>query len=570
MPLNSGSSREAPGVSLQRRPPSPRRGGEAKYHYSEQQQVFDSSELFDEDDDEYYDADYTSDYEGEDDEQDGAHQTGMFTRLARPASMLGGVIGRFVGGDDAEQQEEDFEDVLADERRRRCADGGADATVYQRDHGGLHSAFSGGGAQNSLPNVQPRYELEQEANLRRYRRPKRLGEEYSGVFQKRSPWWVDGWRPRHYVLRGNKLLYFDAAHKPDRPLGVLDLSLTQWEVHCCWPKDVDLAAANKKVDDGETFGEQLPKRPELCGVCCKEGDEPDAWSTFFLKPTMFPTKVFAFRGPWLEMQELAAKIAETTTFGGLSFPKSSTNVPIWKMPIFRSSGKHLPRISELNFWRYPYILESRLMEQVESGDILLFRGTGRSHAFTRAITASYYDHVALLLRDASSDDILILEATGSDGVTALPWAEFRARKWHTCYSRIVWRKVYFDRTDERMERLKESVMSALGHRYNLDLKNIFTRKVSPEFDADGQDISSSEVQKAMKAVERDEGPDGCIRRYFCSELVAACLKRCGVLATSTASTQYWPGTFSQHCYNPLPLHEGVHIGEEQEIVYDMT
>ena len=44
------------------------------------------------------------------------------------------------------------------------------------------------------------------------------------------------------------------------------------------------------------------------------------------------------------------------------------------------------------------------------------------------------------------------------------------------------------------------------------------------------------------------------RTFFCSELVAACLKRCGVLAGARDSAQFWPGSFSQHCTEALPLH----------------
>merc|ERR1719487_656032 len=112
----------------------------------------------------------------------------------------------------------------------------------------------------------------------------------TGCFEKRSPWWVEGWRPRTYLLKDGKLLYFP-KNKRDRPLGILDFSLVHYEVHCCW-------------SEAEAADEEERR---ACDVCTPPA--PEDYGTFFLKPQEYDKKVFAFRGPISEMKVLAEKVA---------------------------------------------------------------------------------------------------------------------------------------------------------------------------------------------------------------------------------------------------------------------
>merc|ERR1712118_445714 len=124
--------------------------------------------------------------------------------------------------------------------------------------------------------------------------------------------------------------------------------------------------------------------------------------------------------------------------------------------------------------------------------------------------------------------------------------------------------------------LQEFVVSSLGRPYSINTHKIFVRKKSHEFDEDGNEIvnrssgkngilaSPEESQLAEKKSQCDLtsafsvchkkdrqardmeidaglGGSGSHRTFFCSELVAACLKRAGVLAGARASSTFWPG-----------------------------
>lgn len=212
-------------------------------------------------------------------------------------------------------------------------------------------------------------------------------------------------------------------------------------------------------------------------------------------------------------------------------------------------------LSVTNFWRYPYVLEDEFTQLADSGDILLFRGKDRVCKVQRAFTGAVYDHVALLLR-TSRRELLVLEAVGDKGVNTVPWTFFKTWDWHRCYSWMTYRKVYFDRDPDQLLNLQRFVSYALGKRYGLTPSKL-VRDQSVSFDERG-----APEDGAGEAREQDTS-----RTFFCSELVAACLKRCGVLAGARDSAQFWPGSFSQHCTEALPLHPKARLGEELVIVH---
>jgi len=225
-----------------------------------------------------------------------------------------------------------------------------------------------------------------------------------------------------------------------------------------------------------------------------------------------------------------------------------------------------------NFWRYGYISAASFVEQSECGDILLFRGSGGRCQLIRSVTAGKYDHVALLLRN-QQDNVMVLEATGSDGVSLIPWKNFVGWGWHKCYERLAFRKVYFDRDSVQMEKLQQYVYSILGAHYSLTYDKIFKKKNSFSFDEKGRENTPESIRPSTGAHDRASGSFyGDVapgpENFFCSEVVAACLKRCGVLAGARASATYWPSSFSQYDMESLPLHEGVSIGAEQVILFD--
>jgi len=273
-----------------------------------------------------------------------------------------------------------------------------------------------------------------------------------------------------------------------------------------------------------------------------------------LKPVLFPKKVFAFRGPQSEIQELTARVAEN-----LDAKASPSNDD-------KSLNQERMVVSLKNFWRIPFLTEAEFTRRACSGDIILFRGKDKRARLQRAATRSQYDHVGLLLRNKSGE-LVILEALGVTGVSCLRWSVFVAWRWHTCYDWIAHRRVYFARSEKQIAALQRYVRSVLGNRYGLTVKKLLARELSDEFDENGECISSADAATTCEATNVDDNAEE-YRTFFCSELVAACLKRCGVIAGSKSSKCYWPGSFSQNCAEPLPLQEHARVGEEQLIVFN--
>eukprot|EP00811_Abedinium_folium_P037216 NODE_9852_length_1394_cov_9.374901.p1 GENE.NODE_9852_length_1394_cov_9.374901~~NODE_9852_length_1394_cov_9.374901.p1 ORF type:complete len:406 (-),score=104.07 NODE_9852_length_1394_cov_9.374901:177-1322(-) len=345
-------------------------------------------------------------------------------------------------------------------------------------------------------------------------------DELKGSFEKRVPFWVEGWRPHSFVFRNGKLVYHNRG-KTDRPTGVLDFNLLHFDVYCSWEAD-DVQDVKEAEESAKTEG---------LGCGCRE--TPQDADVVYLRPTDFPQKVFAFRGPTREIRALAER---TKRYADAVRPNALKDM-----------------LSSANFWRFPFIHESEMIEQAESGDIMLFSGKDRPCAVTRVLTNSEYDHVGLLLRQANGN-LLLLEATGDQGVDIVSWRHFKRAGWHKLYIRLAVRKVYFDRTTARLMALENYIHKVLGSSYSLNPSKLM-RSNSGTFDKDGRQIGGG--------AENDAD-----RTFFCSELVAACLKRCGVLEGSRPSTNYYPSSFSQDSFRGLPLQGHVSMGEEQVVVYD--
>jgi len=344
---------------------------------------------------------------------------------------------------------------------------------------------------------------------------------------------VDGWRERLYVLRDRKLLYF-SPEAPDRPLGILDFGLVRFELRCF-----------QEVE--EVYEDENKEFRRCCDDCASP--LPPGWVLFYLRPLLFQKRIFCFRGTQASLEPLLTKLAAIVTNSAVRSCGS------WKRD--GEAEREVVRVD--NFWRYPFIREADFLSEVDSGDLVLFRGTDRAAKLQRAATRSEYDHVGLLLRVASGQ-VMLLEATGNLGVNMVPWRYFRERGWYRIYDKIAYRKVYFARSPTQMLALKSYIQAVLGSQYSLTVsKLLMHRSISGEFDENGAALHGG-GQQEPGADETEP------RTFFCSELCAACLKRCGVLAGGRASSSFWPGSFSQGAAEPLPLQEHAFVGEEQLIL----
>lgn len=356
-------------------------------------------------------------------------------------------------------------------------------------------------------------------------------EDLQGVLEKRSPWWAHGWRPRRYLLSARKFLIF-RPDQPDRPLSVINLDYCKYELHCSRPQ----AESGQGHSNNDAANVGASRRFRRCDCEAFEQPAPEDWVTFFLKPTAYPDSALAFRGPEGETSKLIARIATVIL-------QAQPNLPT-----------PMPAITQQNFWMYPNMAENHFLDMAESGDLLLFRGMDRPARLQRTFTRSLYDHVALILRRANGE-ILLLEATGKDGVDTVSWNQFKSNSWHEAYASMVFRKVYFARNEMQIDALHAFVKSVLGQPYGLSVGKLLKRSLSASFDELGEPTTGEVVLEEH-------------RSFFCSELTAACLKRCGVLRGNRSSSSYWPGSFSQHSLDYLPMQEHAYVGEEMAIVFD--
>lgn len=81
-----------------------------------------------------------------------------------------------------------------------------------------------------------------------------------------------------------------------------------------------------------------------------------------------------------------------------------------------------------------------MLEQAETGDIVLFAGKDVGSALIRSLTRSKFDHVGLLVR--LSDHVILFESLAGKGVCKWRWDVLRNTDyWQTNYSKVVYRKL---------------------------------------------------------------------------------------------------------------------------------
>ena len=172
-------------------------------------------------------------------------------------------------------------------------------------------------------------------------------------------------------------------------------------------------------------------------------------------------------------------------------------------------------------------------------DLLLFRSTGRlAPALVRSLTASDFDHVALLIK-TQSGKVCVFEAvqlgvmlTDIDGL----FGEYREGDIHVTLRRI---QVPGGTSDAMLENLSHFIDATCGKAYEWTLGKMMGRTSGTDFD--------------------DE-----TRTFFCSELVAAAYKAVGLLRGDLPSTTYTPGDFAD---NEVTLLQGATLGRQERVVF---
>jgi len=281
-----------------------------------------------------------------------------------------------------------------------------------------------------------------------------------GYLKKKSTSLLKVWQKRYFVLKDKKLYYYQNQSK-DLMSGCVDFDLLSVKLE----KDKD----EKHFKITPTGGQRY----------------------FYFKAQ---TEEEGKR--WFEMIESHIK----ASFGYVT--------PLNKVVTFKK------------YWKYDRLSEDRFLEQADTGDIVLFKTKNISASIQRSFTRSEYDHVGLILR-YSTGEIVLFEATGREGVGLCRWKTFMRCKWHLLYSKIMYRKLEINRTDDVINGIEKFVRYSVGKKY----------KITP-----------TKLLKRKSTVKEDENVED--RTFFCSELVAACYKKIGLLPQEVSAAQYLPGSFA--------------------------
>lgn len=188
------------------------------------------------------------------------------------------------------------------------------------------------------------------------------------------------------------------------------------------------------------------------------------------------------------------------------------------------------------FWKYARISNEDFINQVKSGDILLFKSKAIAAKLQRGITLSSFDHVALLLK-YENNMVGVLESTSQFGVKTVFWSDFIDYNWHLDYKMLVYRKLEYDRPSNFTSQLQSFINKVEGKKYSLNPSKIFKNKTPGEEN-----------------------------NFFCSELVASAYRYLGLLPKSIKSSTYLPGHFSSK--NKLDL-ENASLGQEFVIDFQL-
>ena len=87
---------------------------------------------------------------------------------------------------------------------------------------------------------------------------------------------------------------------------------------------------------------------------------------------------------------------------------------------------------------------------------MIFQSKSIGSKLQRVFTRSKYDHVALILRYNQSK-VVIFESLTDNGVQCSDWEKFITQKWCNLYNLIIYRKLYFPRDKQMMDKIDDFV-----------------------------------------------------------------------------------------------------------------
>jgi len=164
----------------------------------------------------------------------------------------------------------------------------------------------------------------------------------------------------------------------------------------------------------------------------------------------------------------------------------------------------------------------KLIDNCDTGDILLFKTQGLVSSSIRKITSSKFDHIGVVVvkvLDGGGRDVCLLEASGDDHGVNIHNLRGRLWDWYISNASIRYRRLRCERDDSFRNLARSFIQQVQGLKYGWGVKSWM--------------LNQEEKDPQEKT------------HFFCSELVTAFYKHLGFIDSSIKSRTYMPGDFAE-------------------------
>jgi hypothetical protein len=206
-----------------------------------------------------------------------------------------------------------------------------------------------------------------------------------------------------------------------------------------------------------------------------------------------------------------------------------------------------------NFWNKLTISSGELLRYAGHLDILFLRSRNPFFYLHRFFMRSYYDHVAILVKD-ETERLYLFEAVQSKGV-CLSSLHSLLLSFREDYEEIGYRKLIPKHPKLlQLEPLEDYINSLIGKKYELSISKLLIAN-----DTEEEEDREGEQQRQKEEEGRPE------KTYFCSELIADIYLKFGILAEGK-SNQFWPKDFEE---DELHLADGFTLSPIMSVDFDL-
>ncbi|CAD8119501.1 unnamed protein product [Paramecium sonneborni] len=139
------------------------------------------------------------------------------------------------------------------------------------------------------------------------------------------------------------------------------------------------------------------------------------------------------------------------------------------------------------FWRHERILDHQILDQAQTGDLLIFRTKGTLQNLQRSITRSDYDHIVMFLKNPW-EDLMLFESSNQYGVITFSFSiilqfqieRFTRAKSYKNYEKILYKPLLNVSENDRI--LMHAYAEAqIGKGYSLSMMKFFKKSKRQNF-----------------------------------------------------------------------------------------